>query len=146
MKVPDRLILKLSCYLLTFCLLSCLTNEEVKSDGIEGLDKKTDFKQKSNDQAQMVRNLNNGDTILVTGTKVTNPQPLPSLTPIYLIKKNGKGASKKILAFRAWDFNGDGHFDLVDVVGADGSVVAELYDLDFDGVVDFQNKKIPPSE
>ena len=82
-----------------------------------------------------------GQNRLVVGEKIINPYPLPALTPIYIVKHQDKGPSKKVLAFRAWDFNGDDYFDQVDVLGPDGKVIAELFDLDFDGIVDYQNQK-----
>ena len=68
-------------------------------------------------------------------TKI-HPAPLPSETPIMVERFKPGGGSVTSEGFRGWDFNGDGKFEMVDVLGPEGRVEARLYDFDADGTID----------
>ena len=63
-------------------------------------------------------------------------KPLPDLTKVYREKYQGEKLISQNLAYRVWDFNKDGRYDLVEVIDPKGIIKLRAYDLDFDGVVD----------
>lgn len=83
-----------------------------------------------------------GDTLenthytLHKGKTVIHPTPLPSETPILVDWFDTEGNMKTTNGFRGWDFNGDGRFEMVEVLGTDGIVQARVYDFDGDGTTD----------
>ena len=61
---------------------------------------------------------------------------LPIFTPFWVDKAiDGRVISSR-LAFRGWDFDHNGSFDMVEVMDKAGHVVRVLYDFDFNGIVD----------
>ena len=72
--------------------------------------------------------------------KVADPigfsMPLPDLTRVYRESYQGDKLVNQSLAYRVWDFNKDGRYDLVEVLNSKGEIELRAYDLDFDGIVD----------
>ncbi len=73
---------------------------------------------------------------LKRGDRKVHPKPLPTETPILVDHFQGDGSKVTSAGFRGWDFNGDGRFEMVDVLNEDGSVQARLFDFDEDGRAD----------
>lgn len=73
---------------------------------------------------------------LKRGTATQHPKPLPTEWPILVDHFQNGGEKVTTEGFRGWDFNGDGRFEMVDVLNADGSLQARLFDFDEDGRVD----------
>lgn len=72
--------------------------------------------------------------------KVSDPihfsMPLPDLTKVFREKYQGDKLLSQNLAYRVWDFNKDGRYDLVEVLDDKGQPKLRAYDFDFDGTVD----------
>lgn len=77
---------------------------------------------------------------LKRGEPTVHPKPLPVETPIIVKRFKSDGTSVASEGFRGWDFNDDGRFEMVDVLNADGSVQARLYDFDEDGLTDMMRQ------
>jgi len=75
---------------------------------------------------------------LKMGRQKRHPEPLPSETAILVERHDSKGGSRTNEGFRGWDFDGDGRFEMVEVLGEDGKVQAVVYDFDGDGTVDLK--------
>lgn len=73
---------------------------------------------------------------LQPGDKKVNPAPLPAETPIAVDWHHSDGSSRTIKGFRGFDFDGDGRFEMVEVLKSDGSIQSYVYDFDSDGRVD----------
>ena len=76
--------------------------------------------------------------ILRRGETKHHSAPLPSETPIMVEKFKAEGGSSVSEGFRGWDFDGDGKFEMVDVLAADGHILSRIYDFDTDGHIDDQ--------
>ena len=74
--------------------------------------------------------------IIKVGDPVSFSMPLPDLTKVYREKYKGEKLLSQSLAYRVWDFNKDGRYDLVEVINEKGDVKLRAFDLDFDGKVD----------
>lgn len=74
--------------------------------------------------------------VLKLSDPVSFSMPLPDLTKVYREKYQGDQLISQNLAYRVWDFNKDGRYDLVEVIDDKGALKLRAYDLDFDGVVD----------
>ncbi|NRA43716.1 MAG: hypothetical protein HRU09_02040 [Oligoflexales bacterium] len=74
--------------------------------------------------------------LIKVGDPVSFSMPLPDLTKVYREKYKGDKLLSQSLAYRVWDFNKDGRYDLVEVINEKGDVELRAYDLDFDGKVD----------
>ena len=70
------------------------------------------------------------------GHTVKNSFPLPSMTPVWLDEIRGTKRISSRLAYRGWDMNDDGRFDMLESLSPQGTVIFRAYDLDFDGLVD----------
>jgi hypothetical protein len=80
---------------------------------------------------------------LRAGTAVTNTSPLPSYTPIFVDWHFDRGPVETRLGFKAWDFNSDGRFDMVESL-SDSGVSEASFDFDFDGRIDFRKEYHQP--
>ena len=78
---------------------------------------------------------------LRAGPQVVYPEPLPALTPIYIDRMSSDGKQTSRLGFRGWDFDHDGRFEMVEVLGYRGQLIERLYDLNFDGIVNWQMRR-----
>ena len=74
-------------------------------------------------------------TIETLGTK-EHDQPFPSQTEIRVTSWYSDGSRQTRTGLWGWDFNSDGRFDMVEVMGRDGNRAAVVYDFNFDGRVD----------
>lgn len=73
---------------------------------------------------------------LRAGDRKLNPPPLPAKTPISVDWHYSDGSSSTISGFRGYDFDGDGRFEMVEVLKKDGTIQSYVYDFDHDGRVD----------
>ncbi len=76
--------------------------------------------------------------ILKLGPVKKHPKPLPDETPILVERFLAEGGKSITEGFRGWDVNGDGRFEMVEVLDEKGGVQARLFDFDGDGRVDAQ--------
>ena len=84
--------------------------------------------------------------VLEPGPLQKGDDPLPDLTPIYVRIYAGDQMVEKRLAYRAWDFNKDGNFDMLEYLDAQGQVIRRSYDMNRDGRVDIeQGAQLTPS-
>lgn len=74
--------------------------------------------------------------VLRRGETKHHPAPLPSETTIMVEKFKAEGGSTVSEGFRGWDFDGDGKFEMVDVLAANGHIQSRIYDFDGDGHID----------
>ncbi|MCB9228860.1 MAG: hypothetical protein H6618_04545 [Deltaproteobacteria bacterium] len=81
--------------------------------------------------------------VLRIGQTVEYSFPLPAMTPVWVDRLQGNRRLSSRLAFRAWDMNDDGRFDMLEAIDPGGRVLFRAYDLDFDGEVD-ETEEIPP--
>lgn len=75
---------------------------------------------------------------LEKGETITLEAPLPDFTPIYVIWHSPLGNQQKLLAYRAWDLDKDGSFEMVEEIDESGKIIGRAYDFDFDQKVDLQ--------
>ncbi|MBP9708159.1 MAG: hypothetical protein KBD78_10970 [Oligoflexales bacterium] len=73
---------------------------------------------------------------LEKGETLTLEAPLPDFTPIYIIWHSPLGNQQKQLAYRAWDLDKDGSFEMVEEIDESGKIIGRAYDFDFDQKVD----------
>jgi len=67
---------------------------------------------------------------------VAHQSPLPHQTEIRVTSWYSDGSRQTRTGLWGWDFNADGRFDMVEVLGRDGKRAAIVYDFNFDGRVD----------
>lgn len=75
------------------------------------------------------------------GEAAVHNEPLPSYTPIMIDWHYSSGRVQSVLGFKAWDFNGDGRFDMVQSASSDSPGQA-VFDFDFDGTIDFRKENL----
>lgn len=68
-------------------------------------------------------------------------EPLPNKQNIHVTWHYSDGTSKRVLAYRGWDFNKDGRIDMLEVLALDGTPEAIAFDFDGDGVIDMLKKR-----
>src|SRR5690606_8919615 len=73
---------------------------------------------------------------LEAGEAAKQPAPMPSKTPIFVKWHFSNGQVESTLRFQGWDFDDDGRFEMVQVMGAAGDTEAYVYDFDGDGRID----------
>jgi len=78
---------------------------------------------------------------LRAGAFMPHQAPLPNATDILVTWHDSKGASREVLGFRGWDFEGDGRFEMIEVLGQNGTPTAYVYDFNGDGRVDVTKTK-----
>lgn len=81
--------------------------------------------------------------VLRAGAAAVGHAPFPAYIPIYLDITDGEKIIDSRLRFKAWDFNHDQRFDMIEVLDRDGKTTAQLFDFNFDGVVDWE-KDVEP--
>jgi hypothetical protein len=74
--------------------------------------------------------------LLTTGDTEVNSGLLPNETPVFVEWHYSNGDRKKHKGFSGWDFDGDGRFEMVDVINEDSAVQATVFDFDSDGKID----------
>jgi len=62
--------------------------------------------------------------------------PMPNYRPVYIIVKKEGQPDSKLLACHSWDLNHDRAVDMVEALNGEGKVTMRLYDFDFDGKID----------
>lgn len=62
--------------------------------------------------------------------------PMPNYRPVYVTLKIEGQPDSRILAYHSWDLNHDQIVDMVEALNADGQVTMRLFDFDFDGKID----------
>ena len=65
-----------------------------------------------------------------------NTKPFFTYTSVLKKKFNKNKLIEKNIYIKAWDFNNDGQYDYLEVLGRAGEITLRAYDLDFDGKVD----------
>lgn len=76
--------------------------------------------------------------VLEPGPLEKGDSPMPDLTPIYVRIYAGDQMVERRLGFRAWDFNKDGNFDMLESLDTQGQVIRRSYDMDRDGRIDLE--------
>ena len=71
------------------------------------------------------------------GDIVKNPDPEPNYIPIFQVTVEKSIQHSRYLRYKAWDFNKDGLFDMLEELDPEGKTVSRNYDFNFDGVEDF---------
>lgn len=112
MKIMQILYISLSVW-----LSGCASSPEVKMKEISKEAKRTHY------------------TLKIKET-VKHSKPLPYYTPIYVEWHYDNGASKSHLAFKAWDMDHDGRYDMIERASKKSDIDAFVFDFDFDGKVD----------
>jgi hypothetical protein len=72
------------------------------------------------------------------GPTAEHAAPLPAQTDVLVDWHYANGDRKTQTGFRGWDMDGDGRFELLEVLGPDGQVQARVYDFDGDGEIDLK--------
>jgi hypothetical protein len=72
------------------------------------------------------------------GPTVQHAAPLPAQTDVLVDWHYKNGDRKTQTGFRGWDMDGDGRFELLEVLDPDGTVQARVYDFDGDGRIDLK--------
>ena len=62
--------------------------------------------------------------------------PMPNYRPVYALMKREGQPDVEELAYHAWDVNHDGEVDMVEAVNPAGKVTMRLFDFNFDGKID----------
>jgi hypothetical protein len=83
--------------------------------------------------------------LLTTGDTEIHQGLLPSETPVLVEWHYSNGDRKKHKGYTGWDFDGDGRFEMVDVLAESSGVETTIFDFDGDGKID-QQLKTHPSE
>ena len=63
-------------------------------------------------------------------------EPLPTRTDFIVEWHYTSGRTEELTGFHAWDFIGQGRYSMVEVLGEDGSITHRLFDFDGDGHTD----------
>lgn len=87
--------------------------------------------------------------VLKAGTPTEYQRPLPTKMPVLVNWKFSDGSTRVIEAFRGWDINHDGRFDMLEVLDGSGKTESWTYDFDGDAVIDVvehaKTDYMPPS-
>lgn len=78
---------------------------------------------------------------LSTGQTTVHPGLLPRETPVFVEWHYSNGDKKSQQGFTGWDFDGDGRFEMVEVLNDEASVQATIFDFDGDGQIDSKRAK-----
>lgn len=78
---------------------------------------------------------------LATGQTTVHPGLLPRETPVFVEWHYSDGDKKSRQGFTGWDFDGDGRFEMVEVLNDDATVQATVFDFDGDGQIDGKRVK-----
>jgi hypothetical protein len=81
--------------------------------------------------------------LLTTGNTEIHQGLLPNETPVFVEWHYSNGDRKKHKGFTGWDFDGDGRFEMVDVLAENSGVETTIFDFDGDGKIDQQLKTQP---
>ena len=81
--------------------------------------------------------------LLTTGDSEVHQGLLPNETPVFVEWHYSNGDRKKQKGFTGWDFDGDGRFEMVDVLAEDHGVDTTIFDFDGDGKIDQKTKTQP---
>lgn len=73
---------------------------------------------------------------LSKGETTIHPGLLPRETPVNLEWHYSNGDKKAHRGFTGWDFDGDGRYEMVEVLAEDSSMTATVFDFDGDGKID----------
>jgi hypothetical protein len=80
---------------------------------------------------------------LERGESVRHAEPLPSKTTLQVVWTMSDGTKQKGDLFRAWDFDRDGRFDMLEQLNKQGDVVSWGMDFDGDGTIDRSSEAQP---
>ncbi len=81
--------------------------------------------------------------LLTTGDTEVHQGLLPNETPVFIEWHYSNGDRKRHKGFTGWDFDGDGRFEMVDVLAEDTGVETTIFDFDGDGKIDQKTKTQP---
>ncbi len=76
--------------------------------------------------------------VLTTGDSEVHHGLLPNETPVFIEWHYSNGDRKKHKGFTGWDFDGDGRFEMVDVLAEANDVDTTIFDFNGDGTIDQQ--------
>ena len=68
-------------------------------------------------------------------------EPLPDKQDVFVTWHYTDGSTKRVLAYRGWDFNKDGRVDMLEVMALDGTSEAMAFDFNGDGKIDMLKKR-----
>jgi hypothetical protein len=74
--------------------------------------------------------------VLKRGKTHPHARPLPDATDIVVEWHYSDGSTTRTVGFRGWDVDGDGRFEMVDVLDPQAHVVKRVFDFDGDGRID----------
>jgi hypothetical protein len=74
--------------------------------------------------------------VLKQGATMPFPRPLPDETDILVDWHYDNGSVQTVTGFRGWDFDGDGRYEMVEVLTETGATQAAVFDFDGDGRID----------
>jgi hypothetical protein len=74
---------------------------------------------------------------LSSSKPVRHQKPLPIESTILVHWKLGE-IEKTVKGFRAWDFNHDGKFDMLETLSEEGQITGRAFDFDGDGRIDIK--------
>jgi len=83
--------------------------------------------------------------LLSTGDTEIHPGLLPRETPVFVEWHYSNGEREKQKGYIGWDFNGDGRFEMVEVLAENGGVETRIFDFNGDGKIN-QTLKVMPSK
>ena len=121
MKLVDRVRICVILPLLLIASAACQSDQEVIDD-FDPLDIHTAGRARS--------------MTYVSGDWQPTDWPRPNYRPVYVIVKEKDIEKGRELAYHTWDFNHDGKADMVEALDSKGGVFMRLYDFNFDGQID----------